>query len=211
MPIDLPPPAVVHRDPQAFADERILAALHQLENPHNRRAPGTLGELGPYQMRQMSWEQVSRAPFTADEAFGPAGHAAAMAYIRFLRMYLESHHVPATPAAIAGAWNAGPGRAVRGQPPSLHRLLRQPIQQPLLPMSHIPLTPVTSSLVKAVGHDPDASLLAVQHHDDSVYHYEGVSKSKYNKLLDADSVGNFLHEQVRGIHSFVKVSKPKNK
>lgn len=68
----------------------------------------------------------------------------------------------------------------------------------------IPLQPVTSTLIKAVGHDAPSSVLAVQHHDDSIYHYEGVSANKFKKLLAADSVGKFMHDHVRGIHSFVK-------
>ncbi len=62
-------------------------------------------------------------------------------------------------------------------------------------------TPVTSSIIRSVGHDAKTSTLAVTHHDGGVYHYEGVSASKYAKLLKADSVGSFMHEHVRGIHA----------
>src|SRR5437868_2873477 len=51
----------------ARAGERweTLEAIHFVENPNNREAPGPCGELGAYQFRAETWRMHSRRPFDA--------------------------------------------------------------------------------------------------------------------------------------------------
>lgn len=57
-------------------------------------------------------------------------------------------------------------------------------------------TPVTSSMVKSVGHDGDA--LDVEFHNGKVYRYAGVSAEDHQALLGAASFGKHFGEHIRG-------------
>ncbi len=66
-------------------------------------------------------------------------------------------------------------------------------------MNHIPLTPVESSTIKAVGYDPASKTLAVQFiargktpPPPSVYHYPGIEQKFYDELQKAESKGKFI-------------------
>ena len=56
-------------------------------------------------------------------------------------------------------------------------------------MARPPLTPVDSSWVAAVGHDPAAKELWLQTNDGRVYVYSGVPRLVYNLLRDSASTG----------------------
>jgi hypothetical protein len=48
--------------------------------------------------------------------------------------------------------------------------------------SNIPMAPVKSSLVAAVGHDPDTNTLAVQFQGGNVYHYANVTPEQFEEF-----------------------------
>lgn len=56
-------------------------------------------------------------------------------------------------------------------------------------------TKVKSSNVKSVGHD-GKSTLEIEFAHGGVYQYPGVSLSKYNRLLAADSIGEHLNRHI---------------
>lgn len=65
-------------------------------------------------------------------------------------------------------------------------------------------TPVDSSNVISVGHDPDTNQLHVEFSGGNVYVYEGVDADKHAALMNADSVGKFLNANIKGVHKFAK-------
>jgi hypothetical protein len=56
----------------------------------------------------------------------------------------------------------------------------------------IPLSPVKSSSVEALGHH--GTTLAVRFDGGGLYHYAGVSAEQYQKLLNAKSIGAAMNE-----------------
>lgn len=59
-----------------------------------------------------------------------------------------------------------------------------------------PLTPVTSSNVKAIGYDNGT--LFVEFHGSGTYRYEKVPRELYDDFLAAESAGRFFAANVRG-------------
>jgi len=65
-------------------------------------------------------------------------------------------------------------------------------------ISTIPtLTPVTSSNIKAVGHDPATNTLYVQFFTNTTYSYRPVSAQTAADMLAAESVGKFFHRHIK--------------
>ena len=64
---------------------------------------------------------------------------------------------------------------------------------------------VTSSNIDAIKHDSTTNTLHVRFKGGGVYAYEGVDSDKYAALMNADSVGSYLHAHVKGKHAHSKV------
>jgi hypothetical protein len=60
------------------------------------------------------------------------------------------------------------------------------------------MTPVKSSSVAAVGHNPETSVLSVRFNSGETYHYAGVSADQHAKLMAAESVGSHFQKHIRG-------------
>jgi len=75
-------------------------------------------------------------------------------------------------------------------------------------MPTIPMTPVESSQVAAVGYDPSGKVLAVQFKakagPGSIYHYADVPPDVYQGMLAAESCGKFFGANIRGKFEFTK-------
>lgn len=65
--------------------------------------------------------------------------------------------------------------------------------------------PVTSSNVAEVGYDASAMTLEVVFNNGSVYQYFDVPESVYQELVRAESVGGFLHANIKGRYRYTKV------
>ena len=63
-------------------------------------------------------------------------------------------------------------------------------------MIDIPLVPVTSSNVAALGYDDPSRTLAVKFNSGSLYHYMDVPPELYAEAMKAKSIGSFLSERV---------------
>jgi len=63
----------------------------------------------------------------------------------------------------------------------------------------IPLVPVESKQVAAIGYDPFACILAVRfkHGAGAIYHYPGVSAETFNEFVTAESIGRFFAERIK--------------
>jgi hypothetical protein len=60
--------------------------------------------------------------------------------------------------------------------------------------------PVTSSLLRSVGHDPDQQLLEIELQDGKIYQYTDVPEQAYRGLMDADSHGRYFNHHIRGLN-----------
>ena len=70
-------------------------------------------------------------------------------------------------------------------------------------------TPVNgSSNILEIGHDPDANVLEVQFKNGGVYRYADVDQDKHKALMSADSIGGFIHANIKGKHPHTKVDSP---
>jgi uncharacterized protein YdaL len=63
-------------------------------------------------------------------------------------------------------------------------------------MIDIPLVPVTSSNVAAVGYDAASKTLAVKFNSGSLYHYSDVPPELHAEAMKAKSIGSFLSQHV---------------
>lgn len=65
------------------------------------------------------------------------------------------------------------------------------------------LTPVSSSQIAKVGYNAETSTLTIQFkRKGSVYEYSEVPEIIYADMLNADSVGKYFHEIVRGRYAY---------
>lgn len=69
------------------------------------------------------------------------------------------------------------------------------------PRPSIALTPVKSSQVKAVGHDPATNTLAVQfaHGLGSIYHYPNVTAEQHAEFVGAESIGKHFGQHIKAL------------
>lgn len=65
-------------------------------------------------------------------------------------------------------------------------------------------TPISSSNIKSIGHDPETNTLAIEYKDGSVYHYHDVGKDTHDQLISARSVGGFIHSSIKGVYKHSK-------
>lgn len=69
----------------------------------------------------------------------------------------------------------------------------------------IPMVPVTSSNIAAVGFDGKSGTLAVQFSSGSTYYYAGVTEAQATEFLQAESVGSHFARHIRGKFTGVQV------
>lgn len=61
--------------------------------------------------------------------------------------------------------------------------------------------PVSSSLLRSVGYDPDQQLLEIELQDEKIYQYTEVPEQTYRGLMAADSHGRYFNHHERVIES----------
>ena len=61
----------------------------------------------------------------------------------------------------------------------------------------IPLEPVTSKALAAIGYDPDSRTLACQFHSGHITHYSNVSLSVWEAFQAAPSKGQFYAAEIK--------------
>ncbi|MDR3611401.1 MAG: KTSC domain-containing protein [Ignavibacteriaceae bacterium] len=64
---------------------------------------------------------------------------------------------------------------------------------------------VSSSNVEALGYDDNTQTLRVWFLNGSIYDYRGVGKMEFEGLLNAPSIGSYLHKNIKGQYSYEKV------
>lgn len=60
----------------------------------------------------------------------------------------------------------------------------------------IALTPVTSSNVASIGHDPLTNRFAVQFKNGGLYHYHGVDQRLADEIRTAKSIGSAVRKEL---------------
>lgn len=60
------------------------------------------------------------------------------------------------------------------------------------------LTPVTSSMVKAIGYDPDKQEMMIEWPNGKVSAYAGVPQSTFEYVRQAPSIGRAVLEHIKG-------------
>jgi uncharacterized radical SAM superfamily protein len=58
------------------------------------------------------------------------------------------------------------------------------------------LTPVKSSMLRAVGYDRKTREMEVVFHSGGSYRYQNVPLSKYSDMLNAESIGTYMQEHI---------------
>jgi hypothetical protein len=66
-------------------------------------------------------------------------------------------------------------------------------------------TPVSSSNICSVGHDPESQILEVEFNSGAVYQYASVPQGEYEGFLNADSKGKYFHANIKNRYSFIKL------
>lgn len=66
-------------------------------------------------------------------------------------------------------------------------------------------TPVTSSNIASIGYDENTSTLEIEFLDNSIYQYFDVPQQIYKGLMQADSHGKFLAQNIKGVFRYSRV------
>lgn len=65
--------------------------------------------------------------------------------------------------------------------------------------------PVTSSNVVSVGYDQNSLTLEVEFKGGSVYHYFDVPEAIYQELMQASSIGKFMHANIKNNYRYTQI------
>lgn len=73
------------------------------------------------------------------------------------------------------------------------------------------LTPIDSSMIHGVHHDPDSRDLTVQYkgadgQPTDTWVYEDVGVDKAHTLLNSQSPGRYFNDRIKGVHTGYKIS-----
>jgi hypothetical protein len=66
---------------------------------------------------------------------------------------------------------------------------------------------VSSSMISSVGYDPRSRILEVEFTSGDVGQYSNVPAEKYQEMVSANSIGSFLHREIKPNYPFTKGSK----
>jgi len=69
----------------------------------------------------------------------------------------------------------------------------------------IEMIPVNSSNILAIGYDETNQIVHVQFSNNSEYIYKGVPKHEFDGLLNAPSLGSYLHRNYKNAYPYERV------
>lgn len=67
------------------------------------------------------------------------------------------------------------------------------------------MIPVSSSNVQSVGYDNDSNIVYVNFINGSIYVYKGVPDQEFDNLLNAPSVGSYLHRNFKNVYPYERI------
>ncbi len=65
--------------------------------------------------------------------------------------------------------------------------------------------PVTSSNIASIGYDENTSTLEIEFLNNTIYQYFDVPQHVYNGIMSADSHGQYLAQNIKGVYRYSKV------
>jgi uncharacterized protein len=65
--------------------------------------------------------------------------------------------------------------------------------------------PVTSSNIASIGYDEKTATLEIEFLNNSIYQYFDVPEQIYKGLMQADSHGQFLAQNIKGVYRYSKI------
>lgn len=65
--------------------------------------------------------------------------------------------------------------------------------------------PVSSSNIASIGYDEASSTLEIEFLNHSIYQYFDVPQHIYQELMNADSRGQYLAQNIKGVYRYSKV------
>ena len=71
---------------------------------------------------------------------------------------------------------------------------------------NVEMFPVSSSNIYAVGYDKENKIVHVQFLNNTEYIYKGVPEHEYYGLLNAPSVGSYLHQNYKNVYPYERIS-----
>lgn len=72
-------------------------------------------------------------------------------------------------------------------------------------MSDVVMEPVSSSNVAELGYDAANQIVYVGYLNGSKYIYKGVSQYEYDSLLNAPSIGSYLHRNFKNVYPYERI------
>lgn len=72
-------------------------------------------------------------------------------------------------------------------------------------ISGVNMIQVSSSNVESVGYDEANQILYVRFLNGSTYIYKGVSQYEFDGLLNAPSVGSYLHRNIKNTYPYERI------
>ena len=70
---------------------------------------------------------------------------------------------------------------------------------------NVEMIPVSSSDVAAVGYDVENQIVHVQFLNGTEYIYKGVLQRDFDDLLNASSVGSYLHRNFKNVYPYERI------
>jgi uncharacterized protein len=65
--------------------------------------------------------------------------------------------------------------------------------------------PVSSSNIASIGYDENSSTLEIEFLNNSIYQYFDVPQHIYQALMQADSHGQYLAQNIKGVYRYSKI------
>lgn len=72
-------------------------------------------------------------------------------------------------------------------------------------MNNIEMIPVSSSNVDSIGYDLQNQIAYVRFLNGSLYIYKGVPQHEFDGLLNAPSVGSYLHRNYKNVYPYERI------
>ncbi|WP_066504353.1 KTSC domain-containing protein [Abyssisolibacter fermentans] len=72
-------------------------------------------------------------------------------------------------------------------------------------MNNVEMIPVSSSNVDSVGYDETNQIAYVRFLNGTLYIYKGVPQFEYEGLLNAPSVGSYLHRNFKNVYPYERI------
>ena len=67
------------------------------------------------------------------------------------------------------------------------------------------MIPVSSSNVQSIAYDETQLILYVRFLNNSTYIYKGVPQIEFDGLLNASSVGSYLHRNIKNLYPYERI------